>query len=68
VRSLNHIVEQDHRTVKLVIRPMLGFKSFEAAHPTLVDIKLRHMLRKEQLEGGPEQALTTAEQFYSMAA
>jgi transposase-like protein len=30
VQYLNNIVEQDHRAVKRVTRPMLGFKSFEA--------------------------------------
>lgn len=32
VRCLNNIVEQDHRAIKRVIRPMLNFKSFSAAH------------------------------------
>jgi putative transposase len=27
-KYLNNIVEQDHRAVKRIIRPMLGFKSF----------------------------------------
>jgi putative transposase len=31
VKYLNHVVEQDHRTVKRVTRPMLGFTSFDAA-------------------------------------
>jgi putative transposase len=31
VRYLNNIVEQDHRAVKRVVRPMLGFKSMETA-------------------------------------
>jgi transposase-like protein len=31
VKYLNNMVEQDHRGVKRVTRPMLGFKSFEAA-------------------------------------
>ena len=31
IKYLNNIVEQDHRAVKRVTRPMLGFKSFEAA-------------------------------------
>jgi tetratricopeptide (TPR) repeat protein len=30
-KYLNNVVEQDHRAVKRVTRPMLGFKSFEAA-------------------------------------
>jgi putative transposase len=31
VKYLNNIVEQDHRGVKRVTRPILGFKSFDAA-------------------------------------
>ena len=36
----NHSIEQDHRGVKRVTRPMLGFKSFDAAQDTLVGIEL----------------------------
>src|SRR5262244_2256125 len=39
IKYLNNIVEQDHRGVKRVTRPMLGFKSFEAAQGTLVGIE-----------------------------
>ena len=31
IKYLNNIVEQDHRGVKRVVRPMLGFKAFDAA-------------------------------------
>jgi putative transposase len=68
VQSLHNLVEQDHRSVKRVTRPMLGFKSFEAAQSTLVGIELMHMLRKGQLADGAEQGLTPAEQFYALAA
>jgi putative transposase len=68
VKYLNNILEQDHRAVKRVTRPMLGFKAFEAAQRTLAGIELMHMLRKGQLEGGIEQGQTPAEQFYSLAA
>jgi transposase-like protein len=34
IKHLNHSVEQDHRAVKRVTRPMLGFKSFWAAQRT----------------------------------
>src|SRR5215472_11299642 len=44
VKYLNNVIEQDHRGVKRVIQPMLGFKSFEAAQGTLVGIKLMHMI------------------------
>ena len=69
VKYLNNIVEQDHRGVKRVTRPMLGFKSFNAAQDTLVGIELMHMLKKKQIvvEAGDE-SLTAAELFYSLAA
>ena len=61
--------EQDHRGVKRATRPMLGFKSFDAAQGTLVGIELMHMIKKKQLvvEAGDE-GLTAAEMFYSLAA
>ena len=66
---LNNIVEQDHRGVKRVTRPMLGFKAFEAAQDTLVGIELMHMIKKRQMvvEAG-EESLTAAALFYSPAA
>ena len=69
IKYLNNIVEQDHRGVKRVTRPMLGFKAFEAAQDTLVGIELMHMLKKRQMvvEAGAE-SLTAAELFSSLAA
>jgi DDE domain len=68
-KYLNNVVEQDHRGVKRITRPMLGFKAFDAAQSTLVGIELMHMIRKRQLvvEEGNE-GLTAAELFYSLAA
>jgi transposase-like protein len=69
VKYLNNIVEQDHRAVKRVTRPMLGFKSFAAAQDTLVGIELMHMLKKRQLVVEEEdEGLTPAAQFYALAA
>ena len=68
VKYLNNIVEQDHRGVKRITRPMLGFKSFGAAQRSLAGIELMHMLRKGQIEEGTEQGLTPAQQFYALAA
>jgi transposase-like protein len=67
-KYLNNIVEQDHRAVKRVTRPMLGFKGFDAAQSALTGIELMHMLRKGQLEGGREAGRSAAEQFYALAA
>jgi putative transposase len=68
-KYLTNIVEQDHRAVKRVTRPMLGFKSFETAQNTLVGIELMHMIKKRQMtvEAGDE-GRTAAEQFYALAA
>ena len=69
VKYLNNIVEQDHRGVKRVTRPMLGFKSFAAAQDTLAGIELMHMVRKRQLVvEEKDEGLTAAELFYSLAA
>jgi putative transposase len=69
VKYLNNIIEQDHRTVKRITRPMLGFKSVRAAQSTLAGVELMHMLKKGQLavEEGAK-GLTPAEQFYALAA
>jgi putative transposase len=66
IKYLNNLVEQDHRAVKRITRPMLGFKSFAAAQNTLVGIELMHMIKKRQMEG--DEGLTAAEQFYALAA
>jgi putative transposase len=69
VKYLNNIVEQDHRGVKRVTRPMLGFKSFEAAQDTLVGIELMHMIKKRQLVVEErDEGRTAAALFYSLAA
>jgi transposase-like protein len=62
-------VEQEHRAVKRVTWPMLGFQAFEAAHDTLVGIELMHMLKQRQMrvEAGDE-GRTAAARFYALAA
>lgn len=67
VKYLHNIVEQDHRAIKRVTRPMLNFKSFRAARNVLAGIELMHMIRKGQLmlQGGNE--LSFADQFYALA-
>ena len=67
VKYLNNIVEQDHRAVKRITKPMLGFQSFRSAKNVLAGIELMHMIRKGQLNipGGDE--MSFAEQFYALA-
>ena len=66
VKYLNNTVEQDHRAIKRVTKPMLNFKSFRAAINVLAGIELMHMIRKGQLllEGCSE--LSFADQFYAL--
>jgi transposase-like protein len=48
-KFLNNIVEQDHRRVKRLVRPGLGFGSFHTARRTLAGYELMAMIRKGQV-------------------
>ena len=67
VKYLNNIVEQDHRAIKRVTRPMLGFKSFRAAAKVLAGIELMHMIRKGQLHFAGSDTMSFVDQFYALA-
>jgi len=66
-KYLNNIVEQDHRAVKRVTNPMLGFKAFWSAQRLIKGIETMHVIKKGQLRCPDEQAMSAAEQFYSLA-
>ena len=67
MKYLNNIVEHDHRAVKRVTRPMLGFKSFCAATNVLAGVELMHMIRKGQFMIDGAFAMSFAAQFYALA-
>lgn len=46
VKYLNNIVEQNHRAIKRLTRPMLNLKSFCVAHCVLAGVELMRMIRK----------------------
>jgi putative transposase len=48
VKFCNNILEQDHRRIKRITNPMLGFKNFNAATDTIAGIEAIVMLRKNQ--------------------
>ena len=48
-KFLNNIVEQDHRRVKRLVRPGLGFGSFRTARRTLAGYEAMAMVRKGQV-------------------
>jgi putative transposase len=68
VKYLNNIVEQDHRAIKRIIRPKLGFQTFRCARILLAGIETAHMIKKGQLDWPDGQAASAADQFYSLAA
>jgi transposase-like protein len=49
VKYLNNIVEQDHRPVKRLASPGLGFGSFWTARQTLAGYEAMAMIRKGQV-------------------
>ena len=67
VKYLNNIVEQDHRAIKRVTRPMLNFKSFRSAGSVLAGIELMHMIRKGPFAGDDASPMSFADQFYALA-
>ena len=50
-KYLNNIVEQDHRRIKRLVRPGLGFGSFPTARRTLAGYEAMAMIRKGQVHG-----------------
>jgi transposase, IS6 family len=50
-KYLNNLVEQDHRFIKRLVKPGMGFFSFETAWRTLQGYEVMNMLRKGQIDG-----------------
>ena len=50
-KYLNNLIEQDHRCIKRLVKPGMGFFSMETAGRTLQGYKVMHMLRKGQVRG-----------------
>ena len=48
VKYLNNSVEQDHRFIKKITKPMMGFKAVYSSTATLAGIETAHMIRKGQ--------------------
>lgn len=65
---LHNIVEQDHRGVKRVTQPMLGFKSLWSARIIIAGIETMHTIKKGQMHCPGGQTMSAANQFDSLAA
>jgi putative transposase len=49
VNYLNNLIEQDHRFIKKITNPMMGFKAFYSAKATIDGTETAYMIRKGQL-------------------
>ncbi|MFC3839590.1 IS6 family transposase [Paracoccus rhizosphaerae] len=65
VKYLNNILEQDHRFIKRITDPMMGFKAVHSAAATVAGVETVHMIRKGQLGGT---RFTAFQQFAALAA
>jgi len=51
VKYLNTLIEQDHRFIKRLTKPGMGFFSFETAWRTLQGFEMMNIIRKGQVQG-----------------
>jgi IS6 family transposase len=65
VKYLNNLIEQDHRHIKRIVKPMLGFKSFNSARQTLRGIEAMNMIRKGQVQGVEKGDMRSQVEFVS---
>jgi putative transposase len=65
VKYLNNILEQNHRFIRRITAPMMGFKAFHSAAATLAGIEDAHMIRKGQISANGSTAFQT---FAGLAA
>jgi|TARA_R110002126_G_scaffold86592_1_gene209089 putative transposase len=65
VKYQNNILEQDHRFIKRITRPMLGFKAVHSASATISGVETAHMIRKGHI---PANGATAFQIFAELAA
>ncbi|WP_445504369.1 IS6 family transposase [Microvirga sp. G4-2] len=63
VKFLNNIVEQDHRRIKRLVRPGLGFKNFQTASQTIAGYEAMAMVRKRQVAIAPANDMKAQRDF-----
>jgi len=65
VKYLNNIVEQDHRFIKRLVNPGMGFGSFNTARRTLRGYEVMNMIRKGQIQGVEKEIVRSGYSNYS---
>lgn len=63
VKYLNNLIEQDHRFIKRLTKPGMGFYSFETASKTLQGYEAMNMIRKGQVQGAKKGDILAQIQF-----
>ena len=72
VKYLNNVVEADHGKLKLLIRPVRGFKTLKTAYATITGFEVMRALRKGQagifaLQGGIVGEVRIVERAFDLA-
>ena len=71
-RWLNNRIEQDHRRIKRLVKPGLGFKAFRSASRTIQGYEAMSMMRKGQVErairGDGDSISCVVEELFGVAA
>lgn len=62
-KYLNNIVEQDHRFLKKLVNPGLGFKSFHTARRTITGYETMNSIRKGQPVGVSKEDILSQVKF-----
>jgi len=65
VKYLNNMVEQDHRFIKRLVKPGMGFASFNTARRTLRGYEAMNMIRKGQVQGVAKEHIRAQVEFVS---
>ena len=64
-KYLNNPVEQDHRFIKRLTKPGMGFHSFNTARRALTGFEVMNMLRKGQVVGVAKKDVKARREFVS---
>ncbi len=64
-KYLNNMVEQDHRFIKRLVNPGMGFSSFNTARRTLRGYEAMNMIRKGQVQGVAKGDIRAQAEFVS---
>ncbi len=66
--SSNSLLIAHNWLVKLITRPMMGFKEFHSAQRTLAGIEVMAMIKKGQMKTKAGDKKSPAQLFYALAA